>query len=66
MDWQTILTILGVIAFVWLMMRGCGGMMARGCGTGGCGMGHRRRGHDPQAERHETSEPRVQTLADKR
>lgn len=38
MDWQNILTIAGIVAFVFLMMRGCGGMMG-GCGMGGCGMG---------------------------
>lgn len=37
MDWQTLLSIVGIILFVVLMMRGCGGMMA----GGGCGMGGR-------------------------
>ena len=41
MDWQTLLTIAGIILFVVLMMRGCGGM-GGGCGMGG-GMGSRRR-----------------------
>jgi hypothetical protein len=41
MDWQTLLTIAVIVAFVWLMMRGCGGMM----GGGGCGMGGPREPH---------------------
>lgn len=43
MDWQTILTVIGIIAFIVIMMRGCGGMMSGGCGMGGCGMGSRRK-----------------------
>lgn len=42
MDWQSILTIVGIVAFVFLMMRGCGGMMSGGGSGGGCGMGTRR------------------------
>ncbi len=42
MDWQSILTIAGIVAFVFFMMRGCGGMMSGGCGMGGSGMGSRR------------------------
>lgn len=35
MDWTTILWIVGVIVFLVIMMRGCGGMMAgRECGMG--------------------------------
>lgn len=42
MDWNTVLTTFAIIAFVVVMMRGCGGMMA----GGGCGMGRpRRRDH---------------------
>lgn len=43
MDWSTVLSIGAIILFVILMMRGCGGMMGGGCGTGGCGMGRPRR-----------------------
>jgi hypothetical protein len=35
MDWNALLSMIAVVAFVLLMMRGCGGMMTRG----GCGMG---------------------------
>lgn len=49
MDWQTVLTIAGIVAFVWLMMRGCGGMSAGGCGTGGCGM-HRHPGRSDKEQ----------------
>ena len=52
MDWQSLLTIGGIVIFIFLMMRGCGGMMSGGCGMGGCGMGSRRRQepeeHDPK------------------
>ena len=44
MDWQTLLTIAGIIVFVIFMMRGCGGM-GGGCGMGG-GMRSRRRPSD--------------------
>lgn len=44
MDWQTLLTIAGIILFVVFMMRGCGGM-GGGCGMGG-GMGSRGRPPD--------------------
>ncbi len=40
MDWQTLLWIGGLVALVFVMMRGCGGM------AGGCGMG----GRDPEAD----------------
>ncbi len=38
MDWQALLTMVGIVLFVIVMMRGCGGMAG-----GGCGMGSRRR-----------------------
>lgn len=48
MDWWTLLWIALGIAFIWFMMRGCGGMM-RGCGMGGC---------DKRSEpRHATQQP---------
>lgn len=43
MDWQTLLWSGGLVALVFVMMRGCGGM------AGGCGMGAR--GRDPEADR---------------
>lgn len=55
MDWRTILTIVGILLFVVVMMRGCGGMMAGGCGVGGgCGMGSRRR---RPKEREDSAQP---------
>jgi hypothetical protein len=39
MDWNSVLTTIAIVAFIVLMMRGCGGMMA----GGGCGMGKPRR-----------------------
>ena len=33
MDWNALLSTIAIIAFILLMMRGCGGMMT------GCGMG---------------------------
>lgn len=41
MDWNTLISTIAIVAFILLMMRGCGGMMA----GGGCGMGapHRQR-----------------------
>lgn len=50
MDWQSILTILGIVLFVVIMMRGCGGMMGGGCGMGGCGMGSRRKQQPEEKE----------------
>jgi hypothetical protein len=38
MDWNTMLFAIGLIGFVVMMVRGCGGMAG-----GGCGMGHSRR-----------------------
>jgi hypothetical protein len=35
MDWSTPISMAAILIFLWLMMRGCGGMMA----GGGCGMG---------------------------
>ena len=40
MDRSTLLTGAAVLVFLWLMMRGCGGMMV----GGGCGMGRHRHG----------------------
>ena len=37
MDWNALLSTIAIVVFIFLMMRGCGGMMA----GGGCGMGHR-------------------------
>jgi len=52
MDWQTLLTIAGIILFVVVMMRGCGGMMSGGCGVGGgCGMGSRHRRPEAKDEK---------------
>lgn len=34
MDWQTLLTIVSIGLFIFVMMRGCGGMMRGGCGMG--------------------------------
>ena len=34
MDWSTIISVVAIVVFLLLMMRGCGGMMA----GGGCGM----------------------------
>jgi hypothetical protein len=42
MDWNSVLSTLAIIAFVVVMMRGCGGMAG-----GGCGMGYSRR-RDPK------------------
>lgn len=49
MDWNALLSTIAIVAFILLMMRGCGGMMA----GGGCGMGVR--------HRHRTSEAASQT-----
>lgn len=57
MDWQSILTIAGIVAFVFLMMRGCGGMMAGGGGMGGCGMGSRRPRRDMEDQDAGRNEP---------
>lgn len=56
MDWQTLLTIAGIILFVILMMRGCGGMVGGGCGMGG-GMGSRRRPPDAKDDKAEAGSP---------
>ena len=57
MDWTTLLSVAAMFIFLWVMMRGCGGMMA----GGGCGMGRhshsghtdpRRRGHDDGSQAH--------------
>lgn len=46
-DWTTLLWIGGLVLFVFLMLRGCGGMM----GGGGCrGMGSRRADVDADPE----------------
>lgn len=46
MDWNALLSTIAIVAFILLMMRGCGGMMT----GGGCGMGaHRRRKRRPDA-----------------
>lgn len=58
MDWNTLISTIAIVAFILLMMRGCGGMMARG----GCGMGashrHRRQptapGESPEQGSHES------------
>jgi hypothetical protein len=42
MDWNSVWSTLAIIAFIVVMMRGCGGMAG-----GGCGMGHSRR-RDPK------------------
>ena len=34
MHWNSVLSTLAIIAFVVVMMRGCGGMVGAGCGTG--------------------------------
>jgi hypothetical protein len=47
MDWTTVLSIIGLILFAILMMRGCGGMM------GGCGTGMRSRRHDQLDDKRE-------------
>ena len=39
MDWNALLSLIAIGAFILLMMRGCGGMMA----GGGCGMGVKHR-----------------------
>ena len=39
MDWNALLSMIAVVTFILLMMRGCGGMMAHG----GCGVGVPRR-----------------------
>ena len=51
MDWSTLISVVAIVAFLWLMMRGCGGMMA----GGGCGMGrHAHSGStDQQRRRHD-------------
>ena len=35
MDWNALLSLIAIVVFILLMMRGCGSMMA----GGGCGMG---------------------------
>ncbi len=55
MDWQTLLTIAGIIVFVIFMMRGCGGM-GGGCGMGG-GMGSRRQPQDMKHEKPKAGSP---------
>lgn len=30
MDWSTLVSVAAILTFLWLMMRGCGGMMAGG------------------------------------
>ena len=43
MDWNMLISTIAIVAFMLLMMRGCGGMMAgRGCGMGAS---HRQRRH---------------------
>lgn len=46
MGWSAVLTTIAIVAFIVLMMRGCGGMMA----GGGCGMGKPRRRDKPTSE----------------
>ena len=41
MDWWTLLWIVGGIALLYWIMRGCGGMGRGGCGGGSCGGGQR-------------------------
>lgn len=58
MDWHTILTIAGIILFVVVMMRGCGGMMRGGRGMGGgCGMGSRPRRPETKDAKGEAASP---------
>ena len=45
MDWSTLISVAAILIFLWLMMRGCGGMMA----GGGCGMG--RHAHPKNVDR---------------
>ena len=52
MDWNALLSTVAIVVFIFLMMRGCGGMMA----GGGCGMGVRHRhGHQPNKPRDATN-----------
>lgn len=62
MDWSTLISLAAVLVFLWLMMRGCGGMMA----GGGCGMGRHAHGgtgthdhttHDHDRRRQDDGEP---------
>jgi hypothetical protein len=53
MDWSTIISVAAIVVFLWLMMRGCGGMMA----GGGCGMGRPRRRDDAQPPESAPSNP---------
>jgi len=61
MDWHSVFTVLGIVLFVVLMMRGCGGMMSGGCGMGGCGMGSRRMRHDSKEQDTKGSEQSSET-----
>jgi len=57
-DWRTILTIAGIILFVIVMMRGCGGMMGGGRGMGGgCGMGSRPRRPEAKDDKADAGSP---------
>jgi hypothetical protein len=57
-DWRTLLTIGGIILFVIVMMRGCGGMMGGRRGMGrGCGMGPRPRRPDTKDDKAEAGSP---------
>ena len=51
MDWSTLISVVAIVVFLWLMMRGCGGMIP----GGGCGMGrHAHSGStDQQRRRHD-------------
>jgi len=48
-DWRTILSLAGIILFVVVMMRGCGGMSG--------GMGSRRRQTDAKDDKAEADSP---------
>ena len=36
MDWSALLWLVAAIAFLYIMLRGCGGMGRGGCGGGSC------------------------------
>ena len=47
MDWSTLISVIAIVVFLWLMLRGCGGMMA----GGGCGMGRHAHPHNNDQQR---------------
>lgn len=58
MDWYSVLTTIAIVAFIVLMMRGCGGMMA----GGGCGMGKPSRRDKPTQDQDASPSDRTRRM----